>query len=179
MSRVGKQPVPIPSGVKIHRDGDMIIVEGPKGKLSQKIHTEIGTEIKDGQMVFTRPSDSKYDRALHGLYRALVANMVKGVTKGFSRDLEIEGVGYKVEQTGKAYTFALGFSHPISLLLPKGVEIKVLAPNKFSVSGIDKQLVGQIAAKIRSFRPPEPYKGKGVRYAGEHIRRKAGKTAGA
>ncbi len=179
MSRVGKQPIPIPSGVKIHRDGDVIRVEGPKGKLEQKIHTEIKTELKDGQMVFTRPSDSKYDRALHGLYRALVANMVKGVTHGFTRDLEIEGVGYKVEQAGKAFTFALGYSHPISLLPPKGIEIKVLAPNKLTISGIDKHLVGQVASKIRSFRPPEPYKGKGIRYAGEHIRRKAGKTAGA
>jgi large subunit ribosomal protein L6 len=179
MSRVGKQPVPIPPGVKFNRAGDMITVEGPKGKLSQNIHSEITTEIKDGEIIFTRPSDSKYNRALHGLYRALVANMVKGVTKGFTRELEIEGVGYKVEQTGKAFTFALGFSHPISILPPEGVEIKVNAPTKFVVSGIDKQLVGQVASKIRSFRPPEPYKGKGIRYAGEHIRRKAGKTAGA
>jgi large subunit ribosomal protein L6 len=179
MSRVGKQPVPIPPGVKFTRAGDLITVEGPKGKLAQNIHSEISTEIKDGEIIFTRPSDSKYNRALHGLYRALVANMVKGVTKGFTRELEIEGVGYKVEQTGKAFTFALGFSHPISILLPEGVEIKVNAPTKFVVSGIDKQLVGQVASKIRSLRPPEPYKGKGIRYAGEHIRRKAGKTAGA
>lgn len=179
MSRVGKQPIPIPSGVKIERVGDRITVEGPRGKLSQKIHDTITMEIKDGHVVFTRPSDSKYDRALHGLYRALVANMVKGVTRGFARDLEIEGVGYKVEQTGKAYTFSLGYSHPVAILPPAGIEIKVNGPTKFTVSGIDKQLVGQVAAKIRSFRPPEPYKGKGVRYAGEHIRRKAGKTAGA
>jgi len=179
MSRVGKQPVPIPAGVKIVRADNVITVEGPKGKLSQKIHDEIKTEVKDGHMIFTRPSDSKYDRALHGLYRALVGNMVKGVTTGFTRDLEIEGVGYKVEQTGKAYTFALGLSHPVSILPPHGIDIKVTAPTKFSISGIDKQLVGQVAAKIRSFRPPEPYKGKGIRYAGEHIRRKAGKTAGA
>jgi large subunit ribosomal protein L6 len=179
MSRVGKRPIPVPAGVKIKRDADMITVEGPKGKLSQKIHTQIKTEIKDGEMVFTRPSDSKYNSSLHGLYRALVANMVTGVTKGFSRELEIEGVGYRVEQTGKAFTFALGYSHAISLLPPKGIEIKVLAPNKLAVSGIDKQLVGQVASKIRSFRPPEPYKGKGIRYAGEHIKRKAGKTAGA
>jgi large subunit ribosomal protein L6 len=179
MSRVGKQPIPIPAGVKIERSGGVVTVTGPKGKLSQKIHDEIGMEIKDGHAIFTRPSDSKYNRALHGLYRALIANMVKGVTTGFSKDLEIEGVGYKVEQTGKAFTFSLGFSHPVAILPPQGVEIKVSAPNKFSISGIDKQLVGQVAAKIRSFRPPEPYKGKGVRYAGEHIRRKAGKTAGA
>jgi large subunit ribosomal protein L6 len=179
MSRVGKQPVPIPSGVKIHRHDGVITVEGPKGKLSQKIHDEITMEIKDNEAIFTRPSESKYHRALHGLYRALVANMVKGVTQGFTRELEIEGVGYKAEQTGKATTFSLGYSHPISILPPEGVEIKVLAPTKLVVSGIDKQIVGQVATKIRSFRPPEPYKGKGVRYAGEHIRRKAGKTAGA
>jgi large subunit ribosomal protein L6 len=179
MSRVGKQPIPIPAGVKVLRAGGVVTVEGPKGKLSQKIHDEIGMEIKEGHAIFTRPSDSTYNRALHGLYRALVANMVKGVTTGFAKNLEIEGVGYKVEQTGKAFTFSLGFSHPIAILPPDGVEIKVQAPNKFSVSGINKQLVGQVAAKIRSFRPPEPYKGKGVRYAGEHIRRKAGKTAGA
>jgi large subunit ribosomal protein L6 len=179
MSRVGKLPIPIPPKVKIERVDNVITVEGPKGKLSQKIHDVITTEIKDDHFVLTRPSDSKTHRALHGLYRALIANMVKGVSQGFSRDLEIEGVGYKIEQTGKAFTFSLGYSHPIVILLPHGVEIKVAAPTKFTISGIDKQLVGQVAAKVRSFRPPEPYKGKGVRYADEHIRRKAGKTAGA
>jgi large subunit ribosomal protein L6 len=179
MSRIGKQPILIPANVKVSRADGVVTVQGPKGKLSQKIHDEITSEIKDGHISFQRPSDSKYHRALHGLYRALVANMVKGVSHGFSRDLEIEGVGYKVEQTGKAFTFSLGYSHAIAVLPPAGIEIKVLAPNKFSISGIDKQLVGQLAAKIRSFRPPEPYKGKGIRYSGEHIRRKAGKTAGA
>ena len=179
MSRVGKMPVHIPTGVKIDRKDGIVTVQGPKGKLSQKIHDEIKSEFKDNEMIFTRPSDSKYHRALHGLYRALVANMVKGVTQGFSRELEIEGVGYKAEQTGKGTTFALGYSHPITVLPPEGVQIKVLSPNKLEVSGIDKQVVGQVATKIRSLRPPEPYKGKGVRYAGEHIRRKAGKTAGA
>jgi large subunit ribosomal protein L6 len=179
MSRVGKQPVTIPANVKVERSGGIITVQGPKGKLTQKIHDEITTEIKDGHISFQRPSDSKYHRALHGLYRALVGNMVKGVEQGFSKELEIEGVGYKVEQTGKAYTFALGYSHAVAILPPPGIDIKVMAPNKLAVSGIDKQLVGQVAAKIRSFRPPEPYKGKGIRYAGEHVRRKAGKTAGA
>ncbi|OGC89923.1 MAG: 50S ribosomal protein L6 [candidate division Zixibacteria bacterium RBG_16_53_22] len=179
MSRIGKQPIPIPANVKVERANGVVTVQGPKGKLSQKIHDEITSEFKDGQMHFYRPSDSKYHRALHGLYRALVANMIKGVSQGFSRDLEIEGVGYKVEQTGKAFTFSLGYSHSIVILPPAGIEIKVLAPNKFSISGVNKQLVGQVAAKIRSFREPEPYKGKGIRYAGEHIRRKAGKTAGA
>ncbi len=179
MSRIGKAPILIPPKIKVERANGEITVQGPKGNLSQKIHPEIKSEIKDDHIYFYRPSDSKYHRALHGLYRALVANMIKGVTQGFSRDLEIEGVGYKVEQTGKAFTFSLGYSHPIAVLPPAGIDIKVLAPNKLTVSGINKQLVGQVAAKIRSLRPPEPYKGKGVRYSGEHIRRKAGKTAGA
>jgi len=179
MSRVGKNPIPIPSGVKFTRSDGIVTVEGPRGKLTQKIEDIITTEVSDNQIVFKRPSDSKTHRAKHGLYRALVANMVAGVTEGFSRKLEIEGVGYRVEQTGKGATFALGYSHPIVVFPPDGVEIKIEPGNKISVSGIDKQLVGQVAAKIRSLRPPEPYKGKGVRYEGEHIRRKAGKTAGA
>jgi large subunit ribosomal protein L6 len=179
MSRVGKNPIPIPSGVKFSRSDGIITVEGPKGKLTQKIEEIIATEVSDNQIVFKRPSDSKTHRAKHGLYRALVANMVTGVTEGFSKNLEIEGVGYRVEKTGKGATFALGYSHPIVVFPPDGVEIKIESLNKITVAGIDKQLVGQVAAKIRSLRPPEPYKGKGVRYEGEHIRRKAGKTAGA
>lgn len=179
MSRVGKNPIPIPSGVKFTRSDGVITVEGPKGKLTQKIEDIITTEVADNQIVFKRPSDSKTHRAKHGLYRALVANMVTGVTTGFDKNLEIEGVGYRVEKTGKGATFSLGFSHPIVVFPPEGVEIKVESANKVSISGIDKQLVGQVAAKIRSLRPPEPYKGKGVRYVGEYIRRKAGKTAGA
>jgi len=179
MSRVGKNPIPIPSGVKFTRSDGIVTVEGPKGKLTQKIEDIIATEVSDNQIVFKRPSDSKSHRAKHGLYRALVANMVTGVTEGFSKKLEIEGVGYRVEQTGKGATFALGFSHPIVVFPPDGVEIKIEPGNKITVTGIDKQIVGQVAAKIRSLRPPEPYKGKGVRYEGEHIRRKAGKTAGA
>jgi len=179
MSRVGKNPIPIPSGVKFTRSDGIVTVEGPKGKLTQKIEDIIATEVSDNQIVFKRPSDSKSHRAKHGLYRALVANMVTGVTEGFSKKLEIEGVGYRVEQTGKGATFALGFSHPVVVFPPDGVEIKIESLNKITVSGIDRQLVGQVAAKIRSLRPPEPYKGKGVRYEGEHIRRKAGKTAGA
>ena len=179
MSRVGKNPVPIPSGVKVtHKDG-VVTVEGPRGKLTQRIEDVITTEISDSEIIFKRPSDSKTHRAKHGLYRALVANMVHGVTEGFTRNLEIEGVGYRVEKTGKGATFALGFSHPVVVFPPEGVEINVGPGNKLSVSGFDKQLVGQLAAKIRSLRPPEPYKGKGVRYEGEFIRRKAGKTAGA
>jgi large subunit ribosomal protein L6 len=179
MSRVGKSPIPIPTGVKITRKSGVITVEGPNGKLTQDIRDDIGLEIKDNEAVFTRPSDSKTHMAMHGLYRALIANMVTGVSDGFKRDIEIEGVGYKAEQTGKVVTFSLGYSHQIVVIPPEGITLKVTAPTKLSVSGIDKQLVGQVASKIRSLRPPEPYKGKGVRYAGEHIRRKAGKTAGA
>jgi large subunit ribosomal protein L6 len=179
MSRVGKNPIPIPTGVKFNRSNGVITVEGPKGKLTQKIEDVITTEVVENKIVFNRPSDSKPHRARHGLYRSLVANMVTGVTEGFTRNLEIEGVGYRVEKTGKGITLSLGFSHPIVFFPPEGVEIKVEPGNKISVSGIDKQLVGQVSAKIRSLRPPEPYKGKGVRYEGEYIRRKAGKTAGA
>jgi large subunit ribosomal protein L6 len=179
MSRVGKNPVPIPSGVKFERADGVITVEGPKGRLTQQIEDIITTEVEDNQVIFKRPSDSKQHRAKHGLYRSLVANMITGVTEGFTRVLEIEGVGYRAEKTGKAATFSLGFSHPVVVFPPDGVEIKVENPNRVSVAGIDKQLVGQVAAKIRSLRPPEPYKGKGVRYEGEYIRRKAGKTAGA
>jgi len=179
MSRVGKKPIPIPNGVKVSRDKGVVTVEGPKGKLTQAISDEISMEIVENEVVLTRPSDIIRHRALHGLYRALIANMVKGVSVGFSRSLEIEGVGYRVEKTGKATTFALGYSHPTVIVPPDGVDITVDGPGKFTVSGIDKQLVGQVAANIRSLRPPEPYKGKGIRYAGEHLRRKAGKTAGA
>lgn len=179
MSRIGKNPVPIPSGVKFNRSGGVITVEGPKGKLTQKIESIISTEVSENEVVFKRPSDSKQHRAKHGLYRALVANMVKGVTEGFTKTLEIDGIGYKVEKSGRGVTLTLGFSHPIVVFPPEGVEIKVEAANKIFVSGIDKQLVGQVAAKIRSLRPPEPYKGKGIKYEGEYIRRKAGKTAGA
>ncbi len=179
MSRVGKKPIPIPSGVKIERAGNIVTVEGPRGKVAQYVHDDITLEIKDDQAILTRPSDSNRHRAMHGLYRALIANMIVGITEGFSRDLEIQGVGYRAEKAGRAISFSLGYSHPIVLIPPEDIEIKIQGINKMTVSGIDKQLVGQIAAKIRSFRPPEPYKGKGIRYAGEHIRRKAGKTAGA
>ena len=179
MSRVGKKPIQIPSGVKISRNKEVLTVEGPKGKLSQMISEEITTKIDSGEVILSRPSDSKRHKALHGLYRALISNMIKGVTVGFSKSLEVEGVGYRAEKAGRTMSFSLGFSHPIVVIPPDGILIKVEGPGKLSVSGIDKQLVGQVAANIRSLRPPEPYKGKGIRYTGEHIRRKAGKTAGA
>jgi large subunit ribosomal protein L6 len=179
LSRIGKLPIAIPKGVKITRADDLIQVEGPKGKLSEKIRPEIQVEISGSEIVVKRPSNVKYHRALHGLTRALLANMITGVTKGFHRDLEIIGVGYRAEKTGKGVTFYLGYSHPIVLLPPKEVSVDIAGANKITVSGINKQVVGQVAAEIRSFRPPEPYKGKGVKYAEEQIRRKAGKTAGA
>lgn len=179
MSRIGKLPITIPEGVKITRADHMIQVKGPKGELSENIRPEIQVEISDSQIVVKRPSNSKYHRALHGLTRALLANMIIGVTKGFRRELEIIGVGYRAEKTGKGVTFYLGYSHPIVLLPPNEVSIEIAGANKVTVSGINKQVVGQVAAEIRSFRPPEPYKGKGVKYAEEQIRRKAGKTAGA
>ncbi|MCP4581609.1 MAG: 50S ribosomal protein L6 [candidate division Zixibacteria bacterium] len=179
MSRIGKLPISIPKGVKITKQDNTVIVEGPKGKLSERIRPEIQVEISDDTLVVKRPSDIKYHRALHGLSRALIANMVTGVTEGFKRNLEIIGVGYRAEKAGKGVTFYLGYSHPITLIPPDEITIELEGANKITVSGINKQIVGQIASEIRSFRPPEPYKGKGVKYADEQIRRKAGKTAGA
>jgi large subunit ribosomal protein L6 len=179
VSRIGKQPVPIPKGVKIIFEGDTVMVEGPKGTLSQKIHRDIKIEISDKEVLVQRPGDSKYFRALHGLYRALIANMVTGVSQGFVRKLEIIGVGYRAEKIGKSINFYLGYSHPVAIMPPPEVAVQVEGGNKVSISGISKQAVGQIAAEIRALRPPEPYKGKGIRYVDEHVRKKAGKTAGA
>jgi len=179
MSRIGKLPIKIPAGVKVSMDGGNCYVEGPKGKLSEHIHNDIIVEIGEGEINVKRPTDAKFHRALHGLSRALINNMVVGVTDGFKINLEIIGVGYRAEKTGKSVTFHLGYSHPITLVPPPEVSVHVEGNNQVSVSGINKQTVGQIASEIRGFRPPEPYKGKGVKYANEQIRRKAGKTAGA
>ena len=179
MSRIGKMPIKIPQGVEITRADDVIKVKGPKGELSEKVHPSIETEITADQVIVRRPSEAKYHRSLHGLTRALIANMVTGVTEGFKTKLEIIGVGYRAEKKGKAVTFYLGYSHPITLIAPEEIEIELEGANKIEVSGINKQVVGQVASEIRSFRPPEPYKGKGIRYADEQVRRKAGKTAGA
>lgn len=179
MSRIGKTPISVPKGVKVTRTVNIVSVEGPKGKLSEKIHPSIETEITDTKIIVRRPSDAKFYRSLHGLSRALIANMVIGVTAGFKKNLEIIGVGYRAEKAGKAITFYLGYSHPITLVPPDEVKVELDGANKVEVSGINKQVVGQIASEIRSFRPPEPYKGKGIKYADEQIRRKAGKTAGA
>ncbi|PLX87942.1 MAG: 50S ribosomal protein L6 [Desulfuromonas sp.] len=176
MSRIGKLPVAIPAGVKVSLDGNEVKVQGPKGNLSQVMPERITVAVEAEQVVVTRPTEEKDDRALHGLVRSLINNMVIGVTQGFTRELEINGVGYRAEISGKKLTMALGYSHPVVYELPEGIEVEVEKQTKLVVRGIDKQLVGSAAAKIRSFRKPEPYKGKGIKYADEHIVRKAGKT---
>jgi len=179
VSRIGKIPIPIPKGVKVTRDGDKIVVEGPKGKNKEPVHRNMILEIKENQILVKRPDDSKFNRSLHGLTRTLISNAVTGVTKGFSKRLEIEGVGYRAamsSQTKGGLTLELGFSHKIEVAPPEGVKFETPAATQIVVSGIDKQVVGEIAAKIRSYRPPEPYKGKGIRYHNEHIIRKAGKA---
>ncbi|MCF6177879.1 MAG: 50S ribosomal protein L6 [Geopsychrobacter sp.] len=176
MSRIGKLPVTIPSGVKVSLNGNEISVQGAKGSLKQTIHSRISIAVEAEQIVVTRPTDSKQDSALHGLSRSLINNMVIGVSEGFTRELEINGVGYRAELSGSTLTLSLGFSHPVVYAVPAGIEIQVDKQTRVIVKGIDKQLVGSTAAKIRSFRKPEPYKGKGVKYAEERILRKAGKT---
>jgi large subunit ribosomal protein L6 len=165
--------------VKVEKSGQHVTVKGPRGELAATVHPEIGVEIKESVMTVTRSSDLKFHRSLHGLWRALLANMVKGVTEGYSRKLELVGVGYRAELKGKKLQLMLGFSHPILFQPPDGIKIETPTQNNITIAGIDRALVGQVAAKIRSFRPPEPYKGKGVKYEGEFIRRKAGKAAAA
>ncbi len=177
MSRIGKLPITVPSGVEVTIDGQAVTVKGPKGTLEQRIAEPITVEQDtDGAVVVTRPDDERTNRSLHGLSRSLVNNMVLGVSQGYQKDLEIHGVGYRVQLKGANLEFALGYSHPIVIEPPQGIEFAIDGPSKLSVKGIDKQLVGEIAAKIRKLRRPDPYKGKGVRYAGENIRRKVGKT---
>jgi large subunit ribosomal protein L6 len=183
MSRIGKQPVVIPSGVTVTVSSDNVVtVKGPKGELKENIDRDIKVEVKDGQVLFTRPTDQIRHRAMHGLYRALVNNMVKGVTEGIKKDLELVGVGFKASNTGNVLDLALGYSHNIIFEIPKELKVATVTEKgqnpKIMLEGIDKQLIGQVAAKLRSLRKPEPYKGKGVKYAGEVLRRKAGKAAG-
>jgi large subunit ribosomal protein L6 len=177
MSRIGRKPIQPVKGVNIERANGTLKVTGPKGALSASIPSTISIDVKDGIVAVGRSSDEKQQRALHGTWRALLNNMVKGVSDGFQRKLEIVGVGYKAEVKGKKIQLSLGYSHPILFAPPAGIKIEIPAPTSIVISGIDKQLVGQVAAKLRSFRPPEPYKGKGVKYEGEYIRRKAGKAA--
>lgn len=176
MSRIGKNPIEIPAGVEVKVEGNVVEVKGPLGTLTQEISPEMIVEVQDGAIVVTRPSDSKTHRSLHGLTRTLIANMVEGTTKGYSRSLEIVGVGYRAAKQGNKLVLQLGYSHPIEVEPAPGIEIEVPTPTKITVKGIDKQLVGQTAANIRDFRRPEPYLGKGIRYEGERIRRKAGKA---
>ena len=179
MSRVGKLPIPIPEGVTLDRSGAEVRVKGAKVTLSARIPEAISLEVEDGVARLLRPDDSKESRAYHGLARALVANMVIGVTEGFSKQLEIEGVGYRAEAKGQKLVVNVGFSHPVEMQVPDGLTVKVEANTKIRIEGADKQAVGQFAADVRALRPPEPYKGKGIRYEGEHIRRKVGKTGAA
>ncbi len=177
MSRIGKMPVGIPEGVDVSLEGRTLSVKGPRGSLTLEVHPEIEVKIEGDRITVHRPTDQPRHRALHGLTRSLVANMVHGVSEGFTRTLEIVGVGYRAEKKGPGITMQLGFSHPVHYEPPEGVTLEVPNPTTIVVEGADKQKVGQAAAEIRSFRPPEPYKGKGVRYKGEQVRRKAGKTA--
>ena len=178
MSRVGKVPVDVPANTDINLASNFLVVKGPKGELTKQLHTNMNIEHKDNQIVVTRPNDSKQNRSLHGLTRALIANMVVGVNEGYTKKLEIVGVGYKAEMKGKNLLLTVGYSHTIAVAVPDKISIKTASPTEIEITGSDKELVGKIASKIRSFRKPEPYKGKGIKYVGEYIRRKAGKTAG-
>ena len=178
MSRIGKLPVAVPAGVTVTQNGNSITVKGPRGELSRSLPQVITVSQEDGQLVATRPSDDPQHKALHGLTRSLVNNMVEGVTKGFQKTLEIVGVGYKAETRPYGLQLALGFSHPIEYRAPAGIKLTATNPTTVVIDGADKEVVGQVAAEIRSLRPPEPYKGKGVKYQGETIRRKAGKAGG-
>ena len=178
MSRIGKKPIEVPKGVTISRDGDVLKVKGPKGELQQKLNSNISVEVKENEIIVTRPDDSKQNKSLHGLTRALIQNMVTGVTASYNKTLDIVGVGYRAELKGKNLLLNIGYSHPIYIIPPGEVTIEVPNQTQIVISGSDKQLVGQLAAKIRSIRKPEPYKGKGIKYSNEIIQRKAGKTAG-
>ena len=176
MSRIGRKPVVIPSSVKVAVAGGEVRVEGPKGKLQLKFHPRMTVNMNESAIVVERPTNIRTDRALHGLTRSLIQNMVRGVTDGYTKELEIEGIGYKALLSGRKLVLNLGFSHPIEYAIPEGIEIKTPKPTQIVVLGADRQKVGQVAAEIRHFHEPEPYKGKGIRYAKEHIRRKQGKT---
>jgi large subunit ribosomal protein L6 len=177
MSRIGRKPIPVPASVTVSIEPEVVRVAGPRGELSERIPRDIDVAQEDGQLVVTRPTDRGEHRALHGLTRSLVANMVEGVTNGYQKTLEIQGVGYRAQLRGKDLELALGFSHPVSIKAPQGIEFEVPQPTRVVVKGISKQLVGEVAANIRKRRPPEPYKGKGIRYEGEYVARKVGKRA--
>ena len=177
MSRIGRKPIPVPAGVTVAIEPESVRVNGPKGELVERIHRDITVEQNDDVLNVSRPTDRGEHRAMHGLYRSLVANMVIGVTEGYAKTLEIQGVGYRAALKGRDLELALGYSHPVSIKAPDGIDFEVPQPTRVIVRGIDKQLVGEIAANIRKQRPPEPYKGKGIRYEGEYVARKVGKRA--
>ncbi len=176
MSRIGRMPIAIPAGVEVKLDGNTVTVKGPKGTLSRTVHQNMNVAVEGAEVIVTRPNDNKENRSLHGLTRTLIANMVEGVTNGFSKELEVNGVGYRAQKQGNDLVLTIGYSHNVVMAAPEGISIDVPTPNKVVVSGADKQKVGQFAAEIREKRPPEPYKGKGIKYATEHIRRKEGKA---
>ncbi len=177
MSRIGKQPIPVPDGVEITIEPELVKVKGPKGELEERVARDIGVEQQNGEILVTRPTDRGEHRALHGLTRSLIANMVEGVTNGYEKRLEIQGVGYRAQLQGNKLVLALGYSHPVEMEAPAGIDFEVPQPTRIVVRGISKQVVGEVAANIRKQRPPEPYKGKGIRYEGEYVARKVGKRA--
>ena len=178
MSRIGKRPVPVTKGVTVTVEGNTVKVKGPKGELARTLPAEMSVALANDEVTVTRPSDEPRHKALHGLSRSLVANMVEGVSKGFQKQLDIVGVGYKAETRPYGLQLALGFSHPVEYRAPKGIKLTAPTPTSIVVDGADKEVVGQVAAELRSLRPPEPYKGKGIKYQGEQVRRKAGKAGG-
>jgi large subunit ribosomal protein L6 len=178
VSRVGNKPIIIPKGVSVTKLENVVKVKGPKGELKTEVHNNMKVEIRDGELTVQRPDDLKVNKSLHGLTRALIQNMVKGVTEPYQKTLDIVGVGYKAEQKGENLLLNIGYSHPIYFIPPSGITVQVSSPTQIIISGIDKQLVGMVSAKIRAFKEPEPYKGKGIKYSDEQITRKAGKTAG-
>ncbi len=176
MSRIGRKPVAIPAGVEVKVDGSTVTVKGPKGTLTRTVHSNMKVELDGAAVVVTRPDESNLNKSLHGLTRTLIANMIEGVEKGYSKELEVNGVGYRAAKQGKDLVLNIGFSHQVIMPEPEGITVEVPGPNKIVISGPDKQKVGQFAAEVREKRPPEPYKGKGIKYADEHIRRKEGKA---
>jgi len=176
MSRIGKKPVVIPNDVKIEVKDREIFVQGPKGQLSRKLSDRVNVEIKDNQLLVTRVANTKVDKSMHGLYRAIIVNMVKGVTQGYLKELEIIGVGFKAAVAGDKLNLALGFSHPVNFTIPAGIKIEAPKPTQLVIRGIDKELIGEVATEIRSIYPPEPYKGKGIRFVGEIVKKKVGKA---
>jgi large subunit ribosomal protein L6 len=177
MSRIGKQPIPLPEGVEVTIEPELVSVKGPRGELSERVNRAIDVKQQNGEVTVTRPTDRGDHRALHGLTRSLIANMVEGVTNGFEKRLEIQGVGYRAQLQGRRLILSLGYAHPVELEAPEGIEFEVPQPTRIVVRGISKQAVGEVAANIRKQRPPEPYKGKGIRYEGEYVARKVGKRA--